>query len=76
MPNREEDWKICGKVIQDVLGIVKSWLFDESILIMYKKFVINKVYVLVCIYFTWCLFVIRCVLSFNSLKGVDNKILW
>ena len=54
--------------------MVKHWLFSQSIVIMYETLVINKVYVLVCIYFIWCYIDHRCILSVvNSLKGVENR---
>ena len=54
--------------------MVKPWLFGQSIVIVYKTPVINKVYVLVCIYFAWH-YIDHCyILSVvNSLKGVENK---
>ena len=62
-------------MIQDVLEMVKHWLFGQSIVILYETPVINKVYVLVCIYFAWRYIDHRCILSgVNSLKGVENKI--
>ena len=35
-----------------VLEIIKHWLFDQSVVIMYQTHVLNKVYVLVGIYYT------------------------
>ena len=37
----------------DVLEIIKHWLFGQSDIIMYQTPVINKVYVLLGIYYTW-----------------------
>ena len=51
-PSREEGWKICVEMTIDVLEIVKHWLFGQSVVIMYQMYVINKVYVLVGIYYT------------------------
>ena len=60
-------------MIQGLFKMVKHWLFGQSIVIKYEIYVINKVYVLVCIYFAWRYIDHHCVLSFvNSLQGVDN----
>ena len=62
-------------VIQDILEIVNYWLFGQSIVIMYETHVINKVYILVCIYFSWRYIDHGCVLNVvNGLKKVENKI--
>ena len=63
-------------MIQDVLKMVKPWIFGQRIVIMYETPVVNKVYVLVCIYFSWRYIDHRYILSVvNSLKEVENKIL-
>ena len=55
--------------------MVKHWLFGQNIVIMYKTSIINKIYVLVCIYFVWRYIDHRCILNdVDSLKGVKNKI--
>ena len=50
---REEGWRSCDEMTPDVLQIVKHWLFGQSVVIMYQMSVINKVYILVGIYYTW-----------------------
>ena len=57
-------------MIQAILKMVKHWLFGQSIEIMYETSIINKIYILVCIYFVWRYIDDCCVLSgVNSLKS-------
>ena len=76
-----------GQVEKKVEGFAARWFkvflkwlricyLVKVLYYLYETPVINKLYILVCIYFAWCYIDHRYVLSVvNSLKEVENKIL-